>query len=137
VDIACTGNVVNDDGNTIASTKYIGVSLTAGGWAFNPDQPLTPVALELLGDGKILATFLANHYRDDLRQAGLGRGAAGFTLACDPSWTTQPFPSAVRPTARPWFFPKLTSRRPSRLPGPCRRKTLLQSVTVLIFIQNL
>jgi len=55
------------------------------GWAFNPEQPDTPVWLEIVGDGVAFGTVLANCYRDDLLAAGLGRGRCGFSLRFDPA----------------------------------------------------
>jgi hypothetical protein len=54
------------------------------GWAFNPEQPGTPVLLEIVGDGVVLETVPANRYRDDLLAAGLGRGRCGFSVRFEP-----------------------------------------------------
>ncbi len=55
-----------------------GTTLT--GWAFDPAQPDSAVALELLdGDGTIARTF-ANRYRSDLETVGIGDGRHGFEL---------------------------------------------------------
>jgi len=51
------------------------------GWAQNPDYPEAPVCLDIyVGDRKIGQT-LANRYREDLKQAGLGSGRHSFMFA--------------------------------------------------------
>lgn len=54
------------------------------GWAQDMASPETPVALELLCDGVVLARLLANRYRADLRAAGLGSGCHAFDIPCPP-----------------------------------------------------
>ena len=44
-------------------------------------NPMAPVELEVLVDGEIVATVLANRYRVDLDRAGLAGGRCGFTVA--------------------------------------------------------
>jgi hypothetical protein len=55
------------------------------GWAQNGEQPEAPVCLDILVDGRLIGRVLANEYREDLKQAGLGSGHHGFTftLAAD------------------------------------------------------
>ncbi len=50
------------------------------GWAQDAAAPETPVLLEILHDGTIIGTILANRYRPDLRKAGLGSGCHAFEL---------------------------------------------------------
>jgi hypothetical protein len=50
------------------------------GWAQYEAAPEMPVALDILGDGHRLGRVLANLYRADLRQAGLGSGNHGFAF---------------------------------------------------------
>lgn len=50
------------------------------GWAMDEAFPELPVLLEVLYDGEVIHTILASEHRDDLAQAGLGRGYHGFTL---------------------------------------------------------
>jgi hypothetical protein len=49
------------------------------GWccAVNNNEP---VAIELLADGAVIATTLANTYREDLKRAGIGNGAHAFEI---------------------------------------------------------
>jgi hypothetical protein len=54
------------------------------GWAQNAAQPEIPVRLTLLASGQPAAQLLANRYRADLREAGLGSGCHAFELAIPP-----------------------------------------------------
>jgi hypothetical protein len=51
------------------------------GWVMDRANPTAPVELEVLVDGEIVATMLANRYRGDLDHAGLAGGRCGFTVA--------------------------------------------------------
>lgn len=55
-----------------------GTTLT--GWAQSPDTSELPVCLDILLAGRRIARTLANLYRGDLEQAGLGSGRHGFTI---------------------------------------------------------
>ena len=50
------------------------------GWAHDPADPATPVRLQVFGNGAPIAHVLANQYRADLAEAGIGGGAHGFDL---------------------------------------------------------
>ncbi len=50
------------------------------GWAFEPDRAATPVTLEVLADGGVIARVEANRYRADLEAGGFGDGRHGFEL---------------------------------------------------------
>lgn len=54
------------------------------GWAQDVLAPETPVPLEIFSGGQRLGQVLANAYRADLRQAGLGSGCHAFTFALPP-----------------------------------------------------
>ena len=62
------------------------------GWAQNIDAPEAPVCLDIFADGKLIGRVLANAYRDDLEQAGMGSGRHAFTF-------TPPAGLALRPDA--------------------------------------
>jgi hypothetical protein len=51
------------------------------GWAQTIEHPDAPVCLDIYADGKLIGQVLANRYRDDLAQAGIGSGCHGFELA--------------------------------------------------------
>jgi glycosyltransferase involved in cell wall biosynthesis len=53
------------------------------GWVWDPRQPEGRVALELVDGDARLASAVANQYRSDLRQAGIGDGRHAFTVALD------------------------------------------------------
>ena len=50
------------------------------GWAQNVDLPGMPVCLDILAGGKVVGQVLANRYREDLKQAGLGSGWHSFAF---------------------------------------------------------
>jgi O-antigen biosynthesis protein len=55
------------------------------GWAVDIDNPEDPLELELLADGAPIAKFKANHFREDLKLAGLRDGRFGFFIATPPA----------------------------------------------------
>lgn len=61
------------------------------GWIWDPQQPEDRIALELVDGDTQLTRVLANEYRSDLRQAGIGDGRHAFTI---------PLGEAVLPHAR-------------------------------------
>jgi autotransporter-associated beta strand protein len=50
------------------------------GWAQNADYPEAPVCLDICADGRLIGHALANRYRADLKQAGLGSGHHAFVF---------------------------------------------------------
>ena len=50
------------------------------GWAQNVDLPGMPVCLDILAGGTFVGQVLANRYREDLKQAGLGSGWHSFAF---------------------------------------------------------
>lgn len=50
------------------------------GWAFDPSRPETPVELVATDRGEELGVVVADAFRDDLAQAGVGSGRHGFEL---------------------------------------------------------
>jgi GT2 family glycosyltransferase/glycosyltransferase involved in cell wall biosynthesis len=61
------------------------------GWIWDRQEPQKRLVLELLDGGTALATVLANEYRPDLEQAGIGDGRHGFSI---------PFSETLLPYAR-------------------------------------
>jgi hypothetical protein len=51
------------------------------GWAVDVDQPAAPVTVELVVNGRVVATARADEPRPDLALLGLGQGFFGFVLA--------------------------------------------------------
>jgi hypothetical protein len=50
------------------------------GWTQNQGNPEVPVCLDVFAGGKLIAQTLANRYREDLEQAGLGSGRHSFAF---------------------------------------------------------
>ena len=50
------------------------------GWAWDPEGPEDSVLLEVLVDGRPVASIIANGYRHDLDLAGIGDGRHGFSV---------------------------------------------------------
>jgi hypothetical protein len=57
------------------------------GWAQDISAPEAPVCLEVFAGNARIGLVLANFYRPDLRDSGLGSGCHGFELAV-PAWAT-------------------------------------------------
>ena len=74
-------------GRMRGNLDYVGEKLY--GWAQDEVAPEIPVELELVFGGRIVGRFLANKFRTDLREAGLGSGCHAFEL------TLPPFPGAL------------------------------------------
>lgn len=53
-------------------------SYKIAGWAWNKCLRDTPVKLDIFADGELLATILANDYRHDIYENGVGNGWHGF-----------------------------------------------------------
>jgi O-antigen biosynthesis protein len=51
------------------------------GWVWDPQEPQKRIVLDLLDGEMRLATVLANEFREDLEEAGLGDGRHGFSIA--------------------------------------------------------
>ena len=54
------------------------------GWAQDCDSPEAPVALEICVGGRAIRCVLANAYRADLREAGVGSGCHAFDVTLAP-----------------------------------------------------
>ena len=48
------------------------------GWAQNVDHPEAPVCLDIFAGDRLIGQILADCYREDLKQAGIGSGHHGF-----------------------------------------------------------
>jgi autotransporter passenger strand-loop-strand repeat protein len=69
--------VAEEPGRLLGCLDAASRDLVAG-WARNEAIPDRPVLLEVLDNGKIVGTVLANRYREDLERAGIGEGRHGF-----------------------------------------------------------
>ncbi len=50
------------------------------GWAWSPENPNTPVDVEIMDSGKVLAVVRADQRRQDLKRLGYGNGEHQFTI---------------------------------------------------------
>ncbi|HXG91574.1 MAG TPA: hypothetical protein VNN73_04300 [Blastocatellia bacterium] len=50
------------------------------GWVWNANEPNTPISVDIYADGTLIATVLADQFRQDLFDAGKGNGAHGFVF---------------------------------------------------------
>jgi hypothetical protein len=55
------------------------------GWAWDANRPNTPISVDIYNGGTLIATVLADQFRQDLFDAGKGNGVHGFTFAVPPS----------------------------------------------------
>lgn len=55
------------------------------GWAWDANQPNTPLNVDIFIDGGFVATAAASNYRSDLQAAGKGDGGHGFSVPTPPS----------------------------------------------------
>jgi SAM-dependent methyltransferase len=62
-----------------------GAELLAG-WAWDHSQPDSPVSVEIYDGGTKVATLLADQFRQDLADTGIGDGRHGFYYATPPSF---------------------------------------------------
>jgi RHS repeat-associated protein len=51
-----------------------------GGWAWDANQPNTPINVEIYDGTTLIATAAASQFRQDLLNAGLGNGYHGYTI---------------------------------------------------------
>jgi hypothetical protein len=64
------------------------------GWAQNSDYPETPMCLDICVGDRVIGQTLANRYRKDLAQAGLGSGHHSFIFV--PAAGTDIFSEAIQ-----------------------------------------
>jgi hypothetical protein len=86
------------DDNTVALRGYLDQvgSRHISGWAQNPDHPEAAVCLDIYAGERLIGQALANRYREDLRQAGLGSGHHGFEFTPPAGLTFAPDAVEVR-----------------------------------------
>jgi uncharacterized repeat protein (TIGR01451 family) len=51
------------------------------GWAWDPQQPNTPISVNIYADDNLVGSVSADQFRQDLLNAGIGNGVHGFSLA--------------------------------------------------------
>jgi hypothetical protein len=57
---------------------------TIVGWAWDANQPNTAISVDIYDGGTIIATIVANQFRQDLLDAGKGNGVHGFVFPVPP-----------------------------------------------------
>jgi len=60
------------------------------GWAQNVDHREAPVCLDVFVGDRLLGQVLANDYREDLKDAGIGSGCHGFLFALSADLASAP-----------------------------------------------
>lgn len=55
------------------------------GWAWDSDQPNTPISVDIYAGPNLIGTVLADQFRQDLLDAGKGNGVHGFFFALPPN----------------------------------------------------
>lgn len=68
------------------------------GWCWDASRPDWHATVEIVADGKVIGTVVANGFRNDLRQAAIGRGDHGLRFALPRSVLTSG--ASVRVTLR-------------------------------------
>jgi hypothetical protein len=66
------------------------------GWAQNVAHPEAPVCLDICAGSRLIGQTLANRYREDLEQAGLGSGCHSFEFAMPVGLAVKPNSVMVR-----------------------------------------
>jgi hypothetical protein len=66
------------------------------GWAQNLDHPDAPVCLDIYAGDRLIGQVLANRYRKDLEQAGIGTGHHAFEFKTFSGLSFAPSSIAVR-----------------------------------------
>ncbi|MEO6839708.1 MAG: Hint domain-containing protein, partial [Bradyrhizobium sp.] len=86
------------DDNAVALRGYVDLvsARNMSGWAQDPDHPEVPVCLDIYAGGRLIGQTLANRYREDLQQAGLGSGRHGFDFTPPVGLTFAPDAVEVR-----------------------------------------
>ena len=59
----------------------VGNCSVIAGWAWDANQPTTPVSVDIYVDGALVSTTQAATFRQDLLNAGIGDGNHGFSIA--------------------------------------------------------
>jgi hypothetical protein len=71
-------------------------SLRIAGWVQNVENREAPVCLDIYAGGRLIGQTLANRFREDLLQAGLGNGRHAFAFMLPPWLTFEPDAVRVR-----------------------------------------
>ncbi|HTW72729.1 MAG TPA: Hint domain-containing protein, partial [Acetobacteraceae bacterium] len=67
-------------GNPLRGALDTATRQRISGWVQNPTAPETPVAVQIADNGMTIARLLANRFRPDLAEAGVGNGRHSFDV---------------------------------------------------------
>jgi hypothetical protein len=73
------------------------------GWVYHGDHANTPLSVEILADGNVVATLRADGFREDLRSAGKGDGNHAFRYSM-PQGERSKSRLCARVVGQPWFL---------------------------------
>jgi hypothetical protein len=73
------------------------------GWVYHGDDANTPLTVEILADGNVIATVLADVFREDLLAAGKGNGNHAFRFSM-PQGQRAKSRLRARVAGQPWFI---------------------------------
>jgi hypothetical protein len=86
----CCGKQVSESAGWVAAAqaspaKMVGVfdaadGQTMRGWAWDPKQPDAPLKVDIYEGDELITTLVADQYRKDLGDIGLGNGKHGFEM---------------------------------------------------------
>jgi hypothetical protein len=85
------------------------------GWAQHEEHPEAPVLLDIYVRGQLMGQALANGYREDLREAGLGSGRHGFSFVPRPGCRFTPQDVIVRRALDGAVLPMTAEARSAKL----------------------
>ena len=73
------------------------------GWVYHGDEANTPLSVEIVADGNVVATLLADGFREDLLAAGKGNGKHAFRFSMKQGERAKSRLRA-RVAGQPWFI---------------------------------
>lgn len=73
------------------------------GWVYDGDDANTPLTVEILADGNVIATLVADGFREDLLAAGKGNGNHAFQFSM-PRGQSAMSRLRARVMGQPWFI---------------------------------
>ena len=87
------------------------------GWAWNPQSPLAQIAVEFVGDGRVVHETGAEMFRQDLLDAGIGNGCFGFDTHLPEAALGVDLVARVKQTGKPLENCPFRASRDTRVVG--------------------
>jgi matrixin len=103
-DLSSTGRTISCGGTAALNQGYLDMAncQAIAGWAWDRNQPNTPISVDIFDGTALIATVLANQSRPDLLAAGIGNGVHGYSFATPASLKNgQPHSIVVRFSGSP------------------------------------